>query len=389
MDDSSEEKAQDGKKRKKSEGGDAPRAKRGCLPKVAALLVSCLVVALLGEVAVRLFLKESTYLFPRYHTGATYGDFKIRRLRSNETFMHHSVDGSWEFKTNSKGFRDTREFGYDKPEGVFRVICLGDSNTQGLEVRQNHTYSKVLERFLNAKGKQAQVINTGVSGFGNAEQLVLLENEGMKYNPDVVVLGFFVNDPADNVRANLFKLEGDTLKVEKKKYQPGVKAQDFMYSIPGVEWLSENSYLYSVFFNTAWRIKKRASLKEGIERTISRKGEVTDYMESLTFALMKRIHEVCRQNGATFIIVEIPQNPTSATPTFLVKLHEGLKANCDRFIAGDEHLGDYLRSTPLHVPNGQKHINELTHALLGVQIGREILAHEGEAPEPAPPSDTP
>lgn len=375
------------KKEDAQEVESAPKKKKGpLLPKLIALGVTCLVMAVIGEIAVRVLLRKSTYLFPRYHTGATYGDFNIRRLRENETFQHKSIDGTWEFRTNDKGFRDDRDFPYEKPSGTFRVISLGDSNTQGLEVRQEHTFSAVLERFLESKGKKAEVINTGVSGFGNAEQLVLLENEGMKYAPDAVVLGFFVNDPSDNVRSNLYKLEEGTLEVASKTYQPGVKAQDVMYAIPGIEWLSENSYLYSVAFNAGWRLMKRSSLKEGkdIEKTIASKDEVTDYKKELTFALMKRIREVCHAGGAKFIIVEIPQNPTSATPTFLLNLREGLRANCDIFISGDDALGDYLASTDMHWPNGQRHINELTHTLLGVRIGREIISATTPPPDPAP-----
>jgi hypothetical protein len=81
--------------------------------------------------------------------------------------------------------------GSEKPSGVFRVIALGDSTTEGFEVAQNDTYTAVLERYLKKYGVNAEVFNTGTSGFGTAEELLYLENEGIKYNPDAVVLGFF------------------------------------------------------------------------------------------------------------------------------------------------------------------------------------------------------
>ena len=67
---------------------------------------------------------------------------------------------------------------------------MGVSNTQGFEVRQEHTFSAVSERYLRREGTSAEVINAGVSGFSTAEALVLLENEGINDKPDVVVLGF-------------------------------------------------------------------------------------------------------------------------------------------------------------------------------------------------------
>ena len=53
---------------------------------------------------------------------------------------------------------------------------------------------------------RAEAINAGVSGFGTAEALAFLENEG-HYRPDVVVLGFYANDFEDNLKAGLFALD--------------------------------------------------------------------------------------------------------------------------------------------------------------------------------------
>ena len=55
------------------------------------------------------------------------------------------------------------------------VLTLGDSFTIGYEVHQDQTYSHVLETYLNQHGIAAEVINGGVSGFGNAEQLIFFE----------------------------------------------------------------------------------------------------------------------------------------------------------------------------------------------------------------------
>ena len=202
-----------------------------------------IITLLLAEAVVRFFYQDETVMFPRYHTSVKYGDFEIRRLRPSSVFWHTSIDGHWRFETNSKGFRNKQEFQYIKPDGVIRVLSLGDSQTEGFEVRQEHTFSSVIQSKLNEHGFNAEVINTGVSGFSNAEELVLLENEGIKYHPDYVVLGFFTNDLQDNLNAGIFALDSDLqLVVKKKTHIPGVKIQDFIYSIPGVQWLSENSY---------------------------------------------------------------------------------------------------------------------------------------------------
>ena len=216
-------------------------------------LAAMLLAFACGEGVVRLVFKSDTVLFARYQTDYAYGKYKIRGIRPNMAFWHTSVDGSWKFETNSRGFRNTREFTYAKPTSTLRVLSLGDSNTQGHEVRQEATFSAVIERALARPGRPAEAINTGVSGFGTAEELVLLENEAVKYRPDVVVLGFFANDFDDNLKSGLWGLDSAGRLIEQNsQHLPGVGIQNFIYAIPGVRWLGDNSYFYSMLFNYAW-----------------------------------------------------------------------------------------------------------------------------------------
>src|SRR5262245_1592472 len=91
------------------------------------LVIGSLVVSLLiAEGIIRELFSSRTVLFPRFHDIASYGKYTIRHLRPGTTFWHHSVDGSWKFVTNSKGFRSDREYSYDKPAGTLRVITIGD-----------------------------------------------------------------------------------------------------------------------------------------------------------------------------------------------------------------------------------------------------------------------
>ena len=131
--------------------------------------VSTVVALAAGEVVVRALLKDQTVMFPRHHTDYRYGQYALRGIRANAEFRHSSIDGSWTFVTNSRGFRDRRDFDYAKPAGTLRVLSLGDSHTQGYEVRQEATFSAVLERALARRGLRAEVLNAGVSGYSTAE----------------------------------------------------------------------------------------------------------------------------------------------------------------------------------------------------------------------------
>ena len=141
----------------------------------------------------------------------------------NAQFTHTSVDGSWDYVINAQGFRDRVNYSYEKPAGTLRVLALGDSHTMGYEVRQDATFSEVVKRRLAAQWGAVEVLNTGVSGYGTAEELAFLENEGLRYDPDVVVLAFFRNDFEDNLKAGLFRLNGEQLIAVKKEHLPGVR----------------------------------------------------------------------------------------------------------------------------------------------------------------------
>lgn len=363
------------------------------LANIALLVISLISAIAFGEIVVRILYKDVTTLFPRYHTDYHYGRYTIRGIRSNAEFWHTSPDGSWKFVTNSKGFRNTKEFAYEKPAGTMRVLSLGDSHTQGYEVRQDFTFSAILERYLTAHKISAEVINTGVSGFGNAEQLVLLENEGYKYHPDVVVLAFYANDFEDNIKSDLFGLTDGNQLVEKKfEHIPGVNIQNLIYSLPAVKWLSENSYLYSTLFNTTWVYFKKRLKEHAVQQTSgSRKplaesdGDLefaiptsanhSDYETSLAAALIERMQQFCAKKGIRFMVVDIPNR--LANHRFASSLSSVLREKLDaaniEYISSETYLQDFDGIAEIHVPHGSRHISEFTHTLVGAEIGRRIL----------------
>ena len=99
---------------------------------------------------------------------------------------------------NSEGLRD-REFSFEKPPDVYRVMMLGDSTTLGWGVKAEDTAAKFLERKLNANlpagYNRAEVMNAGVGNYDTVQEVTYYETIGWKYHPDLVVLVFFINDP--------------------------------------------------------------------------------------------------------------------------------------------------------------------------------------------------
>jgi len=330
---------------------------------------------------VRWILGDQMVLYPRYHSKAVYGAYTLRRLRPNTVFWHTSIDGHWRFTTNAAGFRNDRDIPYAKTPGRLRVISVGDSNTEGFEVRQSSTFSAVIERWLNLHGAPADVLNAGVSGFGTAEALAFLENEGINYHPDVVVYGLYANDFDDNVRSGLFDLDHGSLTVKSTVYAPAAKLLDVLNAIAPLRWLSEHSYLYSLAFNTGWSWFKRAD----IHRARNDAPEYTQPLglpnqddQALMAALLSRMSRFCRAHGILFVILDIPDYSehdarrfTSSIPSTLL---DSVRHDADVFLSSHEVLDPYASIAELHVEHGQNHISEFSHLMLGLRTAQAILA---------------
>ncbi len=104
-------------------------------------------------------------------------------------------DGTW-YAINSLGFRGP-EVVPEKSPNEFRVICVGDSCTFGKAVTEGETYPRQLEALLAAEltdGRQPVVVNCGVNGYSGAQYLRMLQWRGLELKPDVVIVGYNLND---------------------------------------------------------------------------------------------------------------------------------------------------------------------------------------------------
>ena len=93
---------------------------------------------------------------------------------------------------NRQGFRG-KDFIAQKPLGVLRIACLGDSVTFG---SAEGSYPALLEQILNKKAgeKKFQVYNFGVPGYTSYQGRWLFEEVLEKYHPDLAVVFYGWND---------------------------------------------------------------------------------------------------------------------------------------------------------------------------------------------------
>jgi hypothetical protein len=102
---------------------------------------------------------------------------------------------------NARGLRD-REIGYDNPDGAYRILVLGDSFAEALQVPLQATFAKQLEAQLTRPDRPVEVINGGVGGWGTDQEAIFYAIEGFRYRPNLVLLCFFPhNDVLNNDQA--------------------------------------------------------------------------------------------------------------------------------------------------------------------------------------------
>jgi hypothetical protein len=264
-----------------------------------------------GEVFMRAFAPQP--MLPRYVCTTSHG---IRGNTPSRSYWHKAPEYRINICINSKGLRADREIPYEKPRGVRRILLLGDSFGMGYGVSLEDMFLSRLAASLDATGMDCEGVNLSVSGFGTAEELVALQEEGFRYQPDLVVVAWHRTDFDDNVRSNLFALEDGQLIRKSQTYLPAVKSRELFFRLAAFRWLAIHSHLYccvrektAVFVKTqlmpAMRelTTARPEASEPDEQELKRQRE---YPRKLAVALLAEIQRQCRQRGAELLILDIP-----------------------------------------------------------------------------------
>ena len=197
-----------------------------------------------------------------------------------------SVFGNKILNTNSRGIRGKTEYSYGKHENNVRILLLGDSFTFGDEVSDNDTYAHYLQEMIPG----AEIINMGVHGYGHDQMLILLEEEGVKYKPDIVLLGFVPIDMSRNL-LQFRSYAKPKFVVTSGNLQLTGSPVPLPEDVLKWDWTRPRLYDISAIF--AYKFKKSMGFKKEAE-------------ESVTTHIFNKIIEVTTSIHATPIFVYLP-----------------------------------------------------------------------------------
>ncbi len=271
---------------------------------IAVFLITVAILCAGMEVTYRL-IKKNHYFYAQgiFENHPTLG-FRLTPAASGKAGGSEYV---FDMKINSQGLRDIERASHEKPAGTFRILGLGDSFAMGQGVEYEEMFYTKLEQSLQAKygAGKVDVIKAGIGGWGPRQEAIFLQEEGLKYKPDIVLLAFFENDFANEKNSEI---------------GPGPYVQNGYLMPPPPEKFAWNHFIFGhmrswgylkakiralPFF--ARNAKESGTIHFEVDSTqLKPKNPETERVIANTFNLVEKIHQAAKEGGARFVVVAIP-----------------------------------------------------------------------------------
>ncbi len=161
--------------------------------RLVALVLGLIVGLIVAEIALRIVGYSSPQF---YEADETLGHKLIPNLSG-----WYTREGRNFVTINSHGFHDA-DHTIEKPVDVFRVAIIGDSYVEAFQLRREESFANFIAGECSGfDDKRVEVLSFGVSGYGTAQELILLREKVIAFSPDIVMLVVTTNnDISDNVR---------------------------------------------------------------------------------------------------------------------------------------------------------------------------------------------
>lgn len=223
---------------------------------------------------------------------------------------------------NGRGYRG-RELPLPKPGDRTRVVVLGDSIAFGYGVSDEEAFPHL----LTVRSHGIEAVNLGVEGYGPGQELLVLRREGLREDPDVVVLAVCLRNDFVDAVLPVALYDGITPRPRFRLVEGSLLLDDTAVRRSGagraLQWLNDHSHLLN-------RLSARVPRREDPEDWRHRKQEALrdeDYAFRLTLALVMEMENVCRRHGVAFLVATFPNGlDYGVKPELADRFHESLRA---------------------------------------------------------------
>jgi len=228
-------------------------------------------------------------------------------------------------KLNSQGFRNNMDIDIEKK----KILMLGDSMTLGWGSIE--TFSTHLEKNIN---QDIQVLNAGIGNTNTYMQINNFFTNFVKYDFDVIILNFFINDFED-------------------------------VKIKNVNFIKKNFYSYTYIENMMYKILIKLSLIDNWENFYKKTFADEKFVKKSLNEIIK-LNNYCNKNNILLIINNIPElrnlvNYKFSSETQIIKNFS--KENDIMFIDSYDILKNHAEET-LWVSNEDTHANDKAQLLI-------------------------
>lgn len=279
-----------------------------------------IIILLCAPILILFFLEIATRIvFPQVRPRISVKKESPRNIEKKISFSQPLFEGTlttseytMQIKTNSDGFRGG-EHALVKPEGVYRILVVGDSFTFGWGVEAEQAYPALLQKLLNerksAEGLKYEVFNLGLPSIGTLQELEIIKY-GINYRPDLILLGLLAedrwnlsdgNDLCDNYKHKKFSL-GKPVTISPSSLSARTKGQIIIYLNQLHRFLARNSQLYYLV------MKQQGSfMRKNLIRL--RTGQNRNFLDAgwrITEEAVKEADTLTQKAGARFVLLRIP-----------------------------------------------------------------------------------
>ncbi len=311
---------------------------------IAGFFILLIIIALI-EVSLRIYYCDSLIIPPEYSQPLQFWQADPLlgwvHIPDKKMIALEGDEGIHVVSTNSKGLRDL-EHRYADPEDRYRILVLGDSFVEGFNVGLESSFHRLIQQRL--REKEVEIINMGVDSYGTVQEFLYLKKEGLKYQPDLVLLTFLCNDirnnslilevakhgirhiPPRHVRPyfNMSEKNGNfiltkpnyellkfTIKKGKENLEKDLKRKKgflqglILWNMIGTPWNDSNRYKKLTIFSPYVIGKVHANKEE--EARLRKIERIKQGAEEISFRLILEVKRLAEKNNAEFVLILIPE----------------------------------------------------------------------------------